>query len=304
MTLPENVGFLGLGQMGGAMAERLLGQSCRLHVFDPAPAAMDHFTAQGAIAHLSPRAVADAASVVFACLPTQQISRATAFGPEGVAHGSAIRVYVEMSTIGTETIDQIAVALREHGIDTVDAPVTGGPPAARAGTLAMLVSGSASAQEVVRPLLALIGKDIYPMGERPGMAQVMKIVNNLIMASNMVVGAEGLVMGAKAGLDCDMMMRVLQAGTGQSFITCEVLRLAMGGSFNFGAALSILDKDVTLGMHEANLLQLDLPVIDQARQVWHAASDAGRGSEDFSTILQVVEEKNGTLVRGRPVAPH
>lgn len=302
MKFPENVGFLGLGQMGGSMAERLVGQSCRLHVFDLAPAAMERFTAGGAVAHASPRSVADAASVVFACLPSQEISLATAFGPDGVVHGSAIRIYAEMSTIGKETIERIAAALLEKGIETVDAPITGGPPAARAGTLAMLVSGAAPALETVRPLLARIGRDIYPMGDRPGMAQVMKIVNNLIMAGNMIVGAEGLAMGAKAGLDADMMMRVLQAGTGQSFITCEVLRRAMGGSFDFGAAVSIIDKDVTLGLREAGLLKLDLPVIDQARQVWHAAYEAGRGAEDFSAILKVVEEKNGTLVRGRPAS--
>jgi 3-hydroxyisobutyrate dehydrogenase len=281
------------------MAERLLGQSYRLHVFDPAPAAMERFTAGGAVAHASARAVADAASIVFACLPGREISLATAFGPDGVEHGSAIRVYVEMSTMGKDTIEQIAKALLEKGIETLDAPITGGPPAARAGTLAMLVSGAPAAVEIARPLLVRIGKDIYPMGDRPGLAQIMKIVNNLIMAANTIVSSEGLVMGAKAGLDADMMMRVLKAGSGQSFAGCEVLRRAVAGAFDFGAALSILDKDVTLGLREAALLKIDMPVIDQARQVWHAAYEAGHGSEDFSAILKVIEEKNSTLVRGQ-----
>jgi 3-hydroxyisobutyrate dehydrogenase-like beta-hydroxyacid dehydrogenase len=299
MNCLENIGFLGLGQMGGTMARRLLGQSFQLHVFDPSTVAMEQLVAGGAIGHNSARSVADSASIVLACLPSQEISMATAVGPDGVGQGKTIRIYAEMSTIGKETIEAITVALLDAGIVTVDAPITGGPPAARAGTLAMLVSGDPAAVKAVHPLLALIGREIYPMGERPGMAQTMKIVNNLVMAANMIVGAEGLSMGAKAGLDADMMMRVLQVGTGQSFITCEVLRRAIAGSFNFGAAISIIDKDVTLGLHEASLLGLDLPVIDRARQVWHSAYEAGRGNEDFSAILKVVEEKNGTLVRAR-----
>src|SRR6516164_7027696 len=98
----EDVGFLGLGQMGGPMAERLLGQSFRLHVYDPSPTALAPFTAGAAIVHDSPRAVADAATLVFACLPSRGVSLSVGLGPDGVAHGSAIRLYAEMSTIGQD----------------------------------------------------------------------------------------------------------------------------------------------------------------------------------------------------------
>lgn len=296
----QNVGFLGLGQMGGAMAERLLGADFRLHVFDPRAAAMERFTQSGAVAHNSPVSVANAASIVFACLPSQEVSRQAAFGPGGVVHGSAIRIYAEMSTIGKDAVEQIALALIEKGIETVDAPITGGLPGARAGTLAMLVSGSPSSIETIYPLLRVIGKDVYSMGDHPGMAQVMKLVNNLVMASNMIVASEGLVFGAKAGLDADMMLRVLHAGTGASFVSSAILKNAISGVFNFGAALSIIEKDVSVGLHEASLLGVAMPVTDKARTIWHAAYEAGRGGEDFTTILQVVEEKSGTRVRGRP----
>ncbi|MEB2486007.1 NAD(P)-dependent oxidoreductase [Burkholderia multivorans] len=299
METLKHIGFLGLGQMGGPMAERLLGQSFRLHVYDPSPAALEPFIEGGAVIHDSPREVADAASIVFACLPNRDVSLAVGLGPDGVVHGKAIRVYAEMSTIGQDMIERIGAGLAEKGIDIVDAPISGGAPAARAGTLAMLAAGAPAAVESVMPLLSLIGKAVFVMGERAGMAQIMKIVNNIIMATNLVVCSEGLAMGAKAGLDPDMMMRLLDAGTAQSFAGSKMLSRAVSGRFDYGAALAIIEKDMSLGFDEARLLNIATPAIDRARDVWHAAYEAGRGTEDFTSILTFVAEQGGTRVRGR-----
>ncbi|MCW5178429.1 NAD(P)-dependent oxidoreductase [Burkholderia cenocepacia] len=276
METLKHIGFLGLGQMGGPMAERLLGQSFRLHVYDPSPAALEPFIEGGAVIHDSPREVADAASIVFACLPNRDVSLAVGLGPDGVVHGKAIRVYAEMSTIGQDMIERIGAGLAEKGIDIVDAPISGGAPAARAGTLAMLAAGTPAAVEQLMPLLSLIGKAVFVMGERAGMAQIMKIVNNIIMATNLVVCSEGLAMGAKAGLDPDMMMRLLDAGTAQSFAGSKMLSRAVSGRFDYGAALAIIEKDMSLGFDEARLLNIATPTIDRARYVWHAAYEAGR----------------------------
>lgn len=296
---PGAIGFLGLGQMGSAIAERLLDKGFSLHVHDPMHSAMDRFVAAGATAHPSPRSVADAASIVFACLPSKEASLAAASGAQGVMHGSAIRVYAEMSTIGKPAVEQIAALLQTKQVALVDAPVTGGPPLARAGNLTMLVAGEPAAVAVVRPYLALAGKNIFSLGDQPGMAQVMKVVNNLLMASNMIVACEGLAMGAKAGLDADVMLRVLDAGSGQSFSACEILRKGVEGTFDFGAALSILHKDVSTGLRDAEALDVEMPVIEQAQRIWREAFEAGWGDQDFTSILKVVERKNGTLVRGK-----
>jgi 3-hydroxyisobutyrate dehydrogenase-like beta-hydroxyacid dehydrogenase len=295
----KNIGFLGLGQMGAPMAERLLGQSFRLHVYDPSPGALAPFVAGGAVIHDSPRSVADAASIVFACLPSREVSLAVGLGEKGVMHGSSVRIYAEMSTIGQDVIEQIGRALAEKHIGMVDAPISGGAPAARAGTLAMLVSGEPALVEQVSPLLSIIGKDVFVMGERPGMAQIMKIVNNVIMATNMVVCAEGLAMGAKAGLDADMMMRLLDAGTAQSFACTKMLSRAVAGTFDYGAAVAIIEKDMSLGLAEAQLLNVALPTIGCARDVWQSAYEAGHAREDFTSILKFVAGENGTQVRGR-----
>lgn len=294
-----DVGFLGLGQMGSAIAERLLGQPFRLHVHDPARAVMERFRAQGAVTHPSPRAVADAASVVFACLPNVQVSRNVALGDQGVAHGSAIRVYAEMSTIGREAMEHIADGLAARGIQTLDCPVTGGAPVARQGQLTLLVSGTNAVVAQVRPLLEMMGRNIFVLGEKPGMGQIMKVINNIIMGTNLVTACEGLSLGAKAGLDPAAMLQALQSGTAHSFAAGTILQRGLAGTFDYGAALAILDKDMALGLQEAQAWDASLPVIEQARDQWHAACEAGLGGLDFTAILQYVEQRNATLVRER-----
>src|SRR4051794_8727762 len=116
MSNVTNIGFLGLGQMGAPMAMRLIAEDVRLHVYDPQPEAMAPFVAQGAVACASPAAVADAAEIVFACLPNGKVSEAVATGPGGVIEGRAVRVYAEMSTIGKRTVAGIAATLGAHGV--------------------------------------------------------------------------------------------------------------------------------------------------------------------------------------------
>ena len=297
MTQIKEVGFLGLGQMGGAIAERLLEKSFRLHVFDPSVEASKSFGDRGAVLHDSVRSVANVASVVFACLPSQEVSIQAALGADGVIQGTSVKIYVEMSTIGNEAVNHIASKLALNDIAMVDSPVTGGPPVARAGNLTLLTAGAPENIKQLEPILALMGKNIYQISERLGMGQMMKVINNLIMATNVVVACEGLSMGAKAGLDPAMMLAVLNNGTGQSFALNEIISRGVYGTFDFGAALSILDKDVTLGLKDAEALGAILPVIDAARKQWRAALEDGMGREDFTAMLRFVEKNNGTVVR-------
>jgi len=292
------LGFIGLGQMGGSMAERLIADDIELHVYDPSAAAMERFVSRGATPHGSPRQVADAATIVFACLPSREVSAAVALGPDGVCHGGKVGVYVEMSTIGRTCIESIAQGLAAKGIQAVDAPISGGPPAAREGRLAMMTSGPAQAVAQVRPWLLRIGRQVYVLGDKAGQAQVMKLVNNILMATNLVAASEGLVMGAKAGLDAAVMLDVLRAGTGHSASAGDILgRVGLSGSFDFGARLSIVEKDVHLGLDEAAALGVPAKVMQAAADIWDAAAWKGWGDQDFSTILKLIEEQGGAEVR-------
>ena len=293
------IGFLGLGQMGAPMAERLLGPDVELHVCDPRPEAVAPFVAHGAVACGSPREVADAVSIVLACLPSGEVSEAAALGPEGVVHGHAIRVYGEMSTIGRPAVERIAAGLAARGIATVDTPITGGPPGARAGTLALMVAGAADAVATLRPFLERIGKRLFVLGERPGQGQVMKLVNNLLIAANMVSAFEALAMGAKAGLDPDAMVDVVNAGTGRSFVTSDMMPAVLSRRFGFGAAIAVVDKDVHLGLEEARALGVPMWGVEQAARVWRFAATQGMAKDDISELARLMERWAGAEIRGR-----
>ncbi len=293
------IGFLGLGQMGAPMAERLFAADTELHVFDPRPEAMAPFVARGAIACGSPAEVADAASIVLACLPSAAISAEAALGPRGVIHGSAIRIHAEMSTIGRSGAERIAAGLAVRGIAMVDTPISGGPPGARAGTLALMMAGAPEAVAALRPFLERLGRNLFVLGETPGQGQVMKLVNNVLVAANIATTFEAMAMGAKAGLDADAMTVVVNAGTGRSFVTSDMMPRVLDRSFGFGATIAVMDKDMTLGLEEARALGVPMWTIEQAARVWRFAASHGAAGEDISELAKLLEGWAGTEIRGR-----
>jgi 3-hydroxyisobutyrate dehydrogenase-like beta-hydroxyacid dehydrogenase len=298
MSASTHIGFLGLGNMGAAMALRLLHPESQLHVFDPNPDAVSQLVAAGAIAHSSPRSVADSASVVMACLPSSAACEEAIFGQDGVATGKAVRTYVEMSTIGPTAIVSIANRLSQKNIGTIDAPVSGGPAAARAGALTIMLSGNGDDVAHAAQWLAYIAKKIHRLGNQAGQAQAMKLVNNIMLAANMAVASEALAIGAKAGLEANVMSDVIRSSTGQSAAADILARCALTGAFDFGAHLSIVAKDVELAIAEARALKVSVPVLDEARSLWKTAIEQGRGRDDFTSILKIVEERADVLVRG------
>jgi 3-hydroxyisobutyrate dehydrogenase-like beta-hydroxyacid dehydrogenase len=299
---PVDIGFIGLGQIGGPMATRLLGPEVRLHVYDIDEDAMAALVSAGAVRAQSPRAVADAASIVFASLPSREVSEEVALGERGVIHGTAIKQYVETSTLGREAITGISVGLAESGIGCVDAPVTGGVPATKRGTLSIMVSGGEDHVRAVDPWLRKIGGKVTVLGPEPGQAQTMKLVCNLIVAGNLLVACEGLAMGAKAGIDPATMLELLNSGTARSVATSDMLPdPVLRRVFGFGARASIIDKDVSIGLSEANELGAAIPVIATAAEVWRRAGATDLAHEDFTAILKVVEAASATQVG--PAAP-
>ncbi|WP_149539242.1 NAD(P)-dependent oxidoreductase [Siccirubricoccus phaeus] len=288
------IGFIGLGQMGAPMAERLFGPDVALHVFDPRPEGMAPFAERGATAHPSARAVADAAEIVFACLPSGKVSEAVSVE---VAGGAAVKLYAEMSTIGRPAIEAIATRMAAAGIAMVDAPISGGPAGARAGTLAMLAAGAPEAVAALRPWQLRIGARVFVLGETPGQAQVMKLVNNLVFAANFASTCEAMVMGAKAGLDAGTMLEMLNAGTGRSMVSEKVMETILSGEFRFGATMPILDKDVGLGVAEAQALGVPVWVLEQAARMWRLGLIEEGAGADVSRLVRVMERWAGAEVR-------
>lgn len=299
MPQPLKIGFLGLGQMGAPMAERLFGPDILLHVHDPRPEAMASFVARGARPFASPKGLADEAEIIFACLPSAEISQAAAFGADGIIHGKAVRIHAEMSTIGTKAVQRIFKRLEDRNIGFVDTPISGGPPGARAGTLAMMAAGKAALVDEIEPLLLKIGRKVFRLGGEIGAGQLTKLINNMLVAANMVTAFEAFALGAKGGLDSDMMVDVVNAGTGRSYVSEQVMECILSRRFGYGATIDVLDKDVSLGLEEARRLNVPMWGLEQTSRLWRFAASQGAGARDMSELVTVMEAWAGAEICGK-----
>lgn len=295
----KQLGFVGIGRMGSPMARRLIEAGYALTVYDPNPAAVDELVAKGAVRAESPKAVADRAAVVLASLPTPDVVTAVALGEQGLAQGSAVRIVVDLSTTGPEAAQALAEGLAAKSIDTVDCPVSGGVAGATRGTLALMVAASRQAYEEVKPALEVLGRIFY-VGERPGMAQTMKVINNLISVTALAVTSETLVMGAKAGLDPDVMVEIINSGSGRSNASEDKIpKYVLTRSFGFGFALGLSAKDIRLCLEASERLGVPLRVGDAVRRLLNDARERYGDQADMTEIIRYVEDEAGVEVRGK-----
>jgi 3-hydroxyisobutyrate dehydrogenase-like beta-hydroxyacid dehydrogenase len=199
MTSPR-LGFIGTGRMGGHMAARLIAAGHGVTVCDANDAAVAPLVAAGAKRVTTAADVASDAEIVFASLPTPEVVRNVALGEGGVIQGSKVKTFVDLSTTGPRVAASVSAGLAAKNIVSVDAPVSGGMAGAKNGTLAVMVSCPRASFDALEPVLKIFGK-LFFIGEKPGAAQTMKLVNNLLAACSLAITCEGMVMGAKAGLD-------------------------------------------------------------------------------------------------------
>jgi 3-hydroxyisobutyrate dehydrogenase-like beta-hydroxyacid dehydrogenase len=292
------VGFVGVGMMGGRMAARLLDAGFELTIFDTSEAALAPLIARGAQGASSPAAVASAAETILASLPTPAVVRAVAFGDNGVAQGTRVRTFVDLSTTGPRVAIEVAKALAPKGIAAVDAPVSGGPTGAANGTLAVMVSCPRSVFASLEPILRVFGK-AFLVGEQPGMGQTMKLANNLLSATALAITSEAMVMGAKAGLDPRVMLDVINAGSGRNSATQDKFpRTVLPRSFDFGFPNGLLYKDVKLCLDEGEALGVPMLVGNAVAQLLAVAKVRQGANADISTIVKCVEEWAGVEVKG------
>lgn len=290
------VGFIGLGNMGFPMAHRLIGDGHDVIAFDTSSATLDRIVALGARAASSAKDVADRVETVLASLPSPAVSLEVAGGDAGVIAGSAVKRYVDLSTVGCRTSVQIHDLLAQLGIAALDSPVSGGVGGAEKGTLALMVSGPRSEFDVVRPILEAIGRPFY-IGAKPGSAQTMKLANNILAANVLVATSEVVVMGVKAGLDPAVMIEVLNAGSGATSASRDKFpRAVLPRTFDYGFATGLMVKDVRLYLDEARALGVPVDVAETICRLWEAtALDQGADS-DFTAVIKPFEKAAGVTV--------
>jgi 3-hydroxyisobutyrate dehydrogenase-like beta-hydroxyacid dehydrogenase len=294
---PMDIGFIGLGNMGAHMARRLLEAGHRVIVYDTRQEAIGNLAARGAIAARSPAEVADAAETVMASLPTPDVVLAVATGPSGVIEGKRVRRFVDLSTTGAVMAQRIFERLRERNIVQLDSPVSGGVRGAEAGTLAVMVSGPRADIAAVEPALKVIGT-IFVLGERPGLGQTMKLVNNVLSAAAMAATSEAMVTGVKAGLDPRQMLEVINAGTGRNTATEDKFAKAiLPGTFDLGFAAALMLKDVKLFLAERAALGVPTDVIEAVARLFQLTCDEYGAGADLSAVVLPVEKRAGVAVR-------
>lgn len=282
--------------MGGPMCRRLIEAGYQLTIFDTSDAATAPLVELGATKADSPAAVASAAEIVIASLPTPPIVEAVALGPKGIGEGSTVKIFIDVSTTGSVYARKVAAGLASKGVTAVDAPVSGGITGAEKGTLAVMVSCSDETYARVQPILAVIGK-LFHVGKTPGLGQTMKLLNNLLSATAMAASSEVVVMGVKAGLDPQMVVDVINAGSGRNSATQDKIpRCVIPRNFNFGFALALLNKDVRLCLEEADAMGIPMIVGNAVRQLLTITAASEGPGADMTEIVKAVEKWAGVEV--------
>ncbi|MGE0232162.1 MAG: NAD(P)-dependent oxidoreductase [Flavobacteriaceae bacterium] len=295
------IGWLGIGNMGMPMAERLVAGNVNLMTFDIRAEAMETLAKLGASTARSARDLADCTDILFFCLPSLEATRAAILGPDGAMHGKRAKILVNTGTVGTALIDEINEAATARGKMLVDCPVSGGAEGARAGRLSVMVSGAPEGVAAIRPYIEQLGSAVTVAGEKPGAAQMLKLVNNLIFLSAYVSTLEAFVLGAKSGLDPQVMLNAINAGslapngTTKSWLPDFVLR-----DLPVGATLEMMVKDMGAALDEAHRFGVPAPVCEATGTVAKTAVTAGMAKRDVTELIRMIEDAAGFQVPRTP----
>lgn len=290
------VGFVGLGQMGGNMALRLLERGQSLVVTDLDPEAAKRHLAEGAEWVDTPAQLASKTDVILSSLPGPPQVEAVALGADGIIEGiSAGKVYVDLSTSSPLVIRKIADAFAEKGATAIDAPVSGGNTHSRAGTLVFFVGGPEEALAAVRPVLEDLAKEIIHIGPVGG-GCVAKIANNAVGLSTLGLLSEVISLGVKAGIDHRTILKVLREGAyGQGlFLSFMLPEVAFKHRYDpAGFALDLGRKDVALATSLGRELDVPLPIINLIEQSAVEMVSRGHGKKDATIVFSLQELRAG-----------
>lgn len=293
------IGFIGLGKMGLPMARRLVEAGHKLTVYDTRREAVDQLVALGAEAASSPKDVADRTETVMASLPSLDISLNVATGKDGVIEGTRVKRLVDLSTTGSQMAVKIHGLLAKKNIVQIDSPVSGGVGGAEKGTLAVMVSGPRAEFDLLKPALDVIGK-VFFISEKPGAGQTMKLANNYLSATAIVATSEAVVMGVKAGLDPNVMIDVINAGSGLNTASRDKFpKSVLPRTFDFGFATGLMVKDVRLCLEEMKGMGLSMEVAEAVGRLWETVIREMGADSDFTAAIKPIEKAAGVEVNGK-----
>jgi 3-hydroxyisobutyrate dehydrogenase-like beta-hydroxyacid dehydrogenase len=288
--LVNTIGFIGLGRMGGPMCRHLVRKSgARVLVFDPSPAAVAACVEEGAQEASDLAALASSSEVIFSSLPMPHDVESVVLGPGGIAASARPgTVYIDLSTSAPDLAQRLAETLAETRVTMLDAPVSGSPPGAEAGTLAVMVGGDESAFEAHRPLLECFGAHIIHLGP-VGSGLVAKLTNNLIALCGVATACEALMLGVSAGLDARRLDRVIRSASGDSIAYRALADRALSGDYTPSFTLDLSYKDIHLALELADRLSVPLPMGTSLHNLMRMARGLGLGDNDPTAMVRVYE---------------
>jgi 2-hydroxy-3-oxopropionate reductase len=290
ITMPESIGFIGLGIMGRPMAHNLLQAGFSLVVQNRHQAVTDEFLAAGARAATRPRDIAASCDVVITLLPGPAQVEEVLLGSGGVIEGAHEGlIVIDMSTIAPEVAIRLADRLAEHGVRMLDAPVSGGDKGAIAGTLSIMVGGDEATYQRCLPIFQALGKTIVYVGAS-GAGQVVKACNQVVVALILEAVSEALVLGTKAGVDPGKILQVLGGGLAANRVIELRGASMLAHDFTPGGRVRFHHKDLGFALETARRYGVALPATALVDQMFASLVAKGRGDLDHSALLTYLED--------------
>lgn len=273
------LGWIGTGVMGNSMCGHLLAKGFACTIFNRSKSRAEGLLAKGARWADSPKAVAEASDVVFTIVGFPSDVRAVVLGPDGTLAGSKPgNILVDMTTSDPSLAVEIAAAAEARGVESVDAPVSGGDIGAREARLSIMIGGKAEVVQALTPCWEAMGKTIVHQGG-PGAGQHTKMVNQILIATNMIGVCEALLYGYRAGLDLETVMKSVGPGAAGSWSLANLGPRIIANNFDPGFVVEHFIKDMGIALEESKRMRLSMPGLALAHQLYLALAAQGHGRD-------------------------
>lgn len=291
------VGFIGLGTMGLPMVKNLIQAQFEVWVISRSRGPVEKALSLGAKEAQHPADLASKVDILLTCLPMPETIEQVYFGSNGIISGvTEGLIVIEHSTVSPELNKRQEEALLAAGGRFMDAPLSGGPMGAKAGTLTIMCGGEQEVFEKSYPVLEAMGKTIELIGP-VGSGSVVKLLNNMLVGIHTAALSEAFVMGAKAGIEPALIHKILQVSTGHSFMIDRTVDLIQDRDFEQRFMVDLLYKDMKLATSLARQLGVEAELGALSEKIIGEVSDRGYGKQDVSAIIRRIEENSGVEVR-------
>ena len=298
--MKPKIGFIGIGIMGYHMSRNLIEAGYKLIAYDINENAVQRIVELGVEKRASNKTVAAQSDVVITMLPDSPDVEKAALGPDGIIEGAHNGlIHIDMSSIAPDMAIKVAEKLGEKGVGCLDAPVSGGEVGAQKATLSIMVGGPQDLFNEVLPIFEVLGKTVTLCGPH-GAGQTVKACNQIQVALNFVGMAEALVLGTKAGVDPEIIIKVLSGGYAQTRVMDVRGPQVIKGNFAPGFKSKFHYKDLNIIMDTARRLNVPLPATAIAHELFSALIASGGGDLDHSAVIKVIEAMAGIEARSKP----